>query len=86
MRIPRKFFTISWLKRKEIGSAYRRFCVIHWHQPEVNRACPSDSNSERDAPGGPVAETPSLMQGFQVQPLVRELDPTHSNWEFTQPS
>ena len=33
----------------------------------------------RDFPGGPVAKTRLLMQGPQVQSLVRELDPTHCN-------
>ena len=59
MWIPRKFFMTSWLKRKEIRSAYSWFCVMHGHQPEVNVAAPTDSDSAGGFPGDPAAETPS---------------------------
>ena len=42
----------SWLKRKEIRSAYSWFCVMHGHQPEVNVAAPTDSDSAGGFPGG----------------------------------
>ena len=36
----------------------------------------------QDFSGGPVADSKLLMQGAQVQSLVRELDPTGRNREF----
>ena len=48
--------------------------------PEVQNVTPlKEKKASLDFPGGPVAKTPSSLQGAWVRSLVRELDPTWHN-------